>query len=186
MSAYQFNIVAVDGEPRVLDLDVADALAFERPRKIRDIIERNSIELERYGSLPRHGAKPGPRGGRPAFEYHLNEAQALLIAAFSRTERAADIRQALITAFLDWRAGKTVPVRAHNRRPPWRDDAPAPIGLRLQPDLARIEAAFDVRRGQLGSLPYDQVLDILARGLARLDDIAPEPLTYSQWRRDAV
>ena len=185
MSAYQFNIVAVDGEPRVLDLDVAEALAFARPHNIRDLIARNSLEIERYGILPRHAVKSGGRG-RPSCEYRLNEAQALLIATFSRTERAADIRQALITAFLDWRAGKTVPVRAHNRRPPWRDDAPAPIGLRLQPDPARIEAAFDVRRGQLGSLPYDQVLDLLARGLARLDDIAPEPLTYSQWRRDAV
>jgi len=195
MSPYHFNILAVDGEPRVYDLDVAEALRFERPRKIRDIIERNALELQRYGNLPRHGAKSGGRG-RPAFEYHLNETQALLIAMLSRTERAADIRQALITAFLDWRNGKTVPVRAHNRRPPSARDSyaawheAATLGdmrdIRLRPDPSRIDRAFDVRRRELGALPYDQVLDLLARGLARLDDIAPEPLTYAPGRRGDV
>lgn len=194
MSEYHFNIVAVDGEPRVYDLDVAEALGMVMPTNIRATIQANQGELQRYGALLNAPRVKGARG-RPGKGYVLNEAQALLIAMLSRTERAADIRQALITAFLDWRNGKTVPVRAHNRRPPSRDSyaawhEAATLGdmrdIRLRPDPSRIDRAFDARRRELGALPYDQVLDLLARGLARLDDIAPEPLTYAPGRRGDV
>ena len=41
-----------EGEPRVLDLQLAEALGFERPRKIRDLIARNKAELGRFGPTP--------------------------------------------------------------------------------------------------------------------------------------
>lgn len=195
MSEYHFNIVAVDGEPRVYDLDVAEALRLVMPTNIRATIQTNREELSRYGELLHAPRVKGTRG-RPGVGFMLTEGQALLLATFSRTERAADIRQALIQGFLDWRNGKTVPVRAHNRRPPSSRDSyaawheAATLGdmrdIRLRPDPSRIDRAFDVRRRELGALPYDQVLDLLARGLARLDDIAPEPLTYAPGRRGDV
>ena len=44
-----------------------------RPRAIRQLIDRNIEELERYGSLPRHVANPSSQGGRPSEENYLNE-----------------------------------------------------------------------------------------------------------------
>lgn len=175
-----FNITTIDNEPRVFDLDVADALGFERPRDIRPLIERNAIELSRYGILRRHTAKSGGRG-RPAFEYHLNEGQALLIATFSRTEKAANVRETLIRAFMDWREGKSVVVRAHHRRPPGGCAGKDMADLRLRPDFDRIQAAYDHRIADLESADLAQLLRFMARTMARLDDIAPEPKTYSLW-----
>lgn len=122
------------GEPRVLDLRLAEALGYERPRKIRDIIKSNIDELARHGemvalvggvdaatsggieglprsgaSLPRSGANPN--GGRPATEYLLTEGQALVVCLLARTERAADVRYQVISVFLAWRKGTLPPVR---------------------------------------------------------------------------
>ena len=51
------------------------------PRVIRELIERNKSELERYGVLPCHTANSADAlgRGRPGVEYWLNEDQALLI-----------------------------------------------------------------------------------------------------------
>jgi predicted transcriptional regulator len=97
-----------DDGPRALDLDIAKRLAFRRPRKIRELIERNRVELERFGSIaPRRGAYRGK-----AFdEFWLNEEQSLLIAALSETERAAEVRHMLIKVFVAWRRGELKPIK---------------------------------------------------------------------------
>jgi hypothetical protein len=59
-----------------------------RPRDVRQLIERNLEELERYEGLRRHTANPGPQGGRPSDEFWLNEAQALLLCMKSNAPRA--------------------------------------------------------------------------------------------------
>lgn len=105
------DLQIVSGEPRVQDLRLAESLEFERPRAIRQLIERNLVELERYGGLPRHVANPGPEGGRPSEEYYLNEEQALLICMKSEAPRAADARSEIIAVFQAWRHGKLVPAR---------------------------------------------------------------------------
>jgi len=105
----QLTIQLVEGEPRVHDLILAERLGFERPRVIRELIERNKPELERYGGLPCGTANPSPLGGRPATEYWLNEAQALLICIRSDAEHAADVREEIIKVFVAWRHGELVP-----------------------------------------------------------------------------
>jgi hypothetical protein len=71
----------------VLDLRLAERLGYEALRQIRELIERNRSELERYGII--RTARKIQRGrGRPALEYYLTEAQALLLCALSKTERA--------------------------------------------------------------------------------------------------
>ncbi|MBB4017601.1 hypothetical protein GGR16_002635 [Chelatococcus caeni] len=116
------DLHVINDEPRVLDLRLAEALGFERPRKIREIIERNRHELESFGTLaPRRRAQLRANGARHLVtEYHLNEPQALIVCMFSRTARAADVRRLLVEVFMAWRQGKTVPVKAHHRRPPAR------------------------------------------------------------------
>jgi len=124
-----------DNEPRVQDICLGEALGFARPRKIREIIERNLEEIEVYGSsAPRRGAYRGN-----AFtEYYLNEPQSLLICMFAKTVAAADVRKSLIDVFMEFRLGiieKPVKVQAHNRRTSTKiDDA-----LRLKQNVDRLE-----------------------------------------------
>jgi len=68
------------------------------------LILPNREELSRYGILRQVVAKTGSRG-RPASSFHLNEDQAALVCMFSRTEKAADVRQEIIRVFRAYRDG---------------------------------------------------------------------------------
>ncbi len=94
-----------DGEPRVLDLTIAERLGFDRSRKIRDLIERNRAELETYGEVRPTVGQTSEAGGRPGKAYYLNEGQALVICALSRTPQAALVRRQIIEVFLAYRRG---------------------------------------------------------------------------------
>lgn len=127
-------------EPRVQDVRLASSLGFARPRVVRELIERNAIEIQRYGGLPRRAANLSPRGGRPSQAYFLNEPQALLICMFSETPRAADVRQQLITVFMAWRRSQTmVPVKAHERRPSTSMD----VALKLKTNVERLSEILE-------------------------------------------
>ena len=125
----------IDNEPRVQDICLADALGFSRPRAIRQIIDRNEIELDTYGSL---ATRRGKSRGQSFTEYFLNEGQALLICMFAKTVAAASVRKALVDVFMEYRLGraeKPVKVQAHNRRTSTKiDDA-----LRLKQNVDRLE-----------------------------------------------
>jgi hypothetical protein len=99
------HLDAIDGEPRILDLTLAERLGFTRPRTICQLIERNRSELERYGVI---AARYSDYQNRQFIEYWLNESQALLVCLFSRTERAAEVREAVITVFTLWRRAQRV------------------------------------------------------------------------------
>jgi len=119
------HIEIISGEPRIEDLRLAELLGFDRPRVVRELIARNLPELQSFGGLPCRTANPGPRGGRPSAAYHLNEGQALVICALSRTPAAAKVRRALIEVFTAWRRGelpeKPVIVKEHRRSLPSRN-----------------------------------------------------------------
>ena len=53
-----------DGEPRLLDLDLAERLGYERPRKIRELITRHMDALEEFGLCPTVGYRDGVAPGR--------------------------------------------------------------------------------------------------------------------------
>lgn len=100
----------INHEPRVRDLDLAERLGMADPHDIRrKIIETNRAELEAYGGVSGRRPETSAKGGRPATEYWLNEPQALLVCMFSRTERAADVRRALIEVFTAWRRQQVAP-----------------------------------------------------------------------------
>ena len=73
-----------------------------------NVIWPNREELEGFGSLRSANVNPGPLGGRPGKAFYLNEEQALLVAMFSRTERAKEVRAALVRVFAAWRKGELV------------------------------------------------------------------------------
>lgn len=96
----------VNHEPRVLDTRLGEVLGMARPRDIRQLIERNSAELERYGQVC--GAVPqtaGNKGGRPGKAYYLNEGQVLCLSALSDAPNAPEARHALITVYMEYRRG---------------------------------------------------------------------------------
>lgn len=96
----------VNHEPRILDTLLAKKLGMARPRKIRELIERNLDELSRYGTCPTAGRVV--RGNEVA-EYYLNEPQALLICIKSDAPKAPDVRQAIIEVFMAYRRGDLAP-----------------------------------------------------------------------------
>lgn len=112
------SLTVIDDEPRIRDLDLADRLGMADPHKIRTLIVSNIDELEMHGEVSARRAETSARGGRPGKAYYLNEDQALVICALSRTPKAAQIRKLIIDVFMDWRQDKLVHVKEHNRRPP--------------------------------------------------------------------
>lgn len=98
-----------DGEPRIRDLMVAERLGFNEPRAIRKLIARNLVELRTYGEVRDAVSQTSQAGGRPGTEYWLNEGQALVLCALSRTPQAAAVRRQLIECFMAWRRGAEPP-----------------------------------------------------------------------------
>jgi hypothetical protein len=120
-----------EGEARVEDLRIAELLGYATPTEVRRVIRRHLDEIHTHGVLPQSDRKniaarfsgqsdrKIARGrGRPERIFMLNEAQAVLVTMFSRTERAAQVRQQIVQVFLAWRHGKLVP--AHEVAPETR------------------------------------------------------------------
>lgn len=152
------TIEEIESEPRILDIELARGLNFTRERDIRELIARNRDELEAYGGLPCRTANPGKLGGRPGKAYWLNEGQALVICALSRTPRAAAVRKLLIDVFMAYRQGKLVHVREHHRRPPCRAERDS--------DFDAVNSALQAFRNQ-----PDALIEVLARCVVRLDQL---------------
>lgn len=108
------NITAIEGEPRVLDTDLGEALGMSRPRDIRaKIIIPNRDELDSFGPLRSESAMVtiGSNARREVTQYYLNEEQALLVCMLSRTERAKQVRAEVIRVFTAWRRGELQPAQ---------------------------------------------------------------------------
>lgn len=111
------DIESDSDEPRIKDVRLGERLGMAQPLNIREAIESNRAELERYGEVFTRSVKTSAKGGRPGCAYYLNEPQTLLLCMLSRTERAADVRQEVIKVFMAWRRSEErVAVRAHTRR----------------------------------------------------------------------
>lgn len=153
------NLIVIDSEPRVRDIDLATWLGFNRPADVRELIARNHDELGAYGSFPCRTENPGKQGGRPGKAYYLNEGQALVICALSRTLQAAQVRKALIDVFMAYRAGKVVQVAEHRRRLPSRS--------------RRGAGGYDANLSFLQAFKNqpDAMLSLLAGMLTRLDEL---------------
>ena len=90
------HLAEIDNEPRIRDIELAERLEMAQPLNIRAVIAANRDELETYGSFHVANENPGTQGGRPGKAYYLNEGQALVICALSRTPKAAQVRKLLI------------------------------------------------------------------------------------------
>ena len=134
------TIRAFGDEPRIRDLELARFLEMRDLHEIRRLIERNRPELEMHGAFSVTTTENTGKRGRPGKAYWLNEGQALVICALSRTPIAAKVRHALIEVFQAYRAGKLVHVVEHRRRPPAKRES-GPRDFHGQPCIRDHELA---------------------------------------------
>lgn len=138
------QLTTIDGEPHVFDLHLAANLGMASIYEIRRTIAKNRNELEMYGELS--GQRTKSTGGRPGKAYYLNEGQALVICALSKTPRAAEVRKLIIDVFMAWRRGKTVHVQEHYRTAPQRTvPADSTFDMVYSGDIARITMSLPIR-----------------------------------------
>ena len=90
-----------DNEPRILDVDLAARLGYERPRAIRDLIGRMIASGKLNDSEVRRTVRQ--TSGRPAEEYWLTEPQALKVVAKSDTPKADALLDEVIRVFVLFR-----------------------------------------------------------------------------------
>jgi len=102
------KILSEDGEVRVLDLSLAEALGFANPIDIRKLIRRYEEPLSSLGIIATVAINQDGRRGRPGKAFYLNHAQALFIVAKSET-KAADIELAFIAkVFTEYQRGNLI------------------------------------------------------------------------------
>lgn len=96
---------ADNDEPRIRDIDLAERLGFERPRAIRQIIERHA-EAGNISPFHRHtverwnaGRKGAQVREREVTEYWLTLEEALFITTQSETKNAVRITKVMIAVF---------------------------------------------------------------------------------------
>jgi Phage antirepressor protein KilAC domain len=92
----------VEGEPRILDTDLAERLGFAKPVKIRDLIKRHKKALEAMGTLPTVGRVIN---GGAATEFYLNRQQSLFITMKSETATATEITVEVVRKFDEYERG---------------------------------------------------------------------------------
>lgn len=175
--------IAINGEPRILDLRLAEALGFGRPRDIRQLIERHREALERLGGIC--GTVPQNRGrGRPSTEFWLTKKQAVYLCTKAETERAITVTIQIVELFDAVTGGAAHP-------------ALAPVLTRADLD------AIDRRARRIGqeeeqrarSALTDRALDRLRRGeridiaslsAARPDEPAALPPPTARTREESM
>jgi hypothetical protein len=147
----QIVVEVIDGEPRVLDTELATKLGMDRPTNIRQVIDRNRDEIEGFGPL--HSANAlveiGSGARRSVSAYYLNEEQALLVSILSRAPNAPAVRAGLIRAFVAFRRGQAHGMAMMTDR---LDDLRAADDLTLD-GIARIEQALAKFQNPLMALP---------------------------------
>jgi len=130
----------------MMDLTLAEALEFSRPRDIRKIVERHMQALRRFGevcaTVARTLKNKDNSGGRPGKAYYLNKKQALYICTKSETDNATEVTIQMVEVFDAYTAGQLVAtdkpthVREHDRRTSTKiDDA-----VRLKTNIDRLES----------------------------------------------
>jgi hypothetical protein len=99
-------------EPTVRDLDLANALGFQRPTSIRVLIKRNLPMLEAMGSLHQIDAMivAGKGARRAVTEYRLTRPQAAFIIAKAGTKRADSLAVSIAEVFAMAADGRLAPV----------------------------------------------------------------------------
>lgn len=98
MSNKPLVLKPINGEPRILDIDLAEKLGFDRPADIRKLIKRYEEKLNKFSILATV-AKIHEGAGRPSDEFYLNRKQAAFICMKSETDNAFEVQVEIIEVF---------------------------------------------------------------------------------------
>ncbi|KAF0122032.1 MAG: hypothetical protein FD152_3670, partial [Xanthobacteraceae bacterium] len=141
-SIHIITVNDIGDSERVSHKLVAVALGMPRDWALRELIERNIPELERYGEVTRTVRETTAKGGRPGTVYWLNEGQCLLAAIRSDAPRAPDVRHQIITAFMEYRRRQVQPSPMEAASLARSADRLEALAARLEPPAPRILSAF--------------------------------------------
>lgn len=117
----------INGEPRILDMRLAQALGFQAPHRIRSLIRRHRPALERLGKVLTTVVQTSRRGGRPGNAVWLTKRQALFLCTKSETERATEITIQVVEVYDEVTSRATAPPPDPNAAIPRRRGLPASI-----------------------------------------------------------
>lgn len=106
---FDLTVQEINGEPRMRDLDIAEALGFERPRNIRKLIERCLDHISGFGEVICSTLEQLNQRGPDPSEYWLNEHQAFYLCTQSRAARAFEVTKQIIRVFVAWRNDRLSP-----------------------------------------------------------------------------
>lgn len=101
----EVSVAIINGVPMARDTDLAVAMGYASPYKIRELIGRYA-DGNGLGEVFATVGKTSAKGGRPSKECWLTEAQALFIAAKSDTDKAVEILNTVIRVFISAREGQ--------------------------------------------------------------------------------
>lgn len=104
MSLSRDDLSVIEGDARVSDRHLSEALGFGRVNDLHRLIRANEDELSDFGEVFCFTAK-NPNGGRPQKVYMLNEHQAVAVCMWANTAKARDARLQIIEVFVAWRQG---------------------------------------------------------------------------------
>jgi hypothetical protein len=152
----------VDGELRILDVNLAERLGFAKPTKIRDLVKRHLPSLETMGTVPTVGTVVR---GQKTTEFYLNRKQAIFITAKSETPTATDITIEIIHRFDEYEQGRIASPKSEPvfRAKPYEEWSEEEIRLniaevRLYRRIMSTAAAFWKMRQAGFPMPPDQLL----------------------------
>lgn len=164
------RLFLIDGEPRVVDVDLSEQLGREGERQIRILIKRHAARLEkrgrllvfqekgelRYGSAIQGDILPLLRkegliasaGVKPTIAF-LNKRQMRAIVARSETEAADDLLEKLLDLYDAWEAGTLEPARPAFEPPKAPDALPPPADPAPVAAIAFRGIAYELVGGDL-------------------------------------
>ncbi|MBV5310140.1 hypothetical protein, partial [Chromatium okenii] len=93
------TLMSINGEPRILDIDLAKRLGFANPIDIRKIVRRYEGKLKEFSVLATVAKTSGEQGGRPSVEYYLDRQQSLFICMKSETDNAFEVQVDVIRVY---------------------------------------------------------------------------------------
>lgn len=119
----------VAADPRIEDIRLAQALGIDRPRNIRQLIERHRTALERFGDVCCTAQQTSSKGGRPGKTYWLNKKQALFICTKSETANATETTIQMVEVFDAWQSGSLTAEKAGAMHRPGKFDDDSDLEL---------------------------------------------------------
>jgi hypothetical protein len=105
-SLIALHSISPNDEPRVLDTDLAERLGFERPRAIRQLIQRHTEALGRFGPI---ATQRGVYRGHDFDAYYLNKRQAIFIIQKSDAPNAIELTIEITEVYAAWLDGSLEP-----------------------------------------------------------------------------